>query len=142
MSDATWPKQLPVMQVRIARATDNLEKILHFYRDGLGLNVIGSFQNHDGYSGLMLGLPERHYHLEFTEQADHTRPAPDRDDLLVLYIPDKQAIGRLVVRLGALGYYPVAPANPFWEDQGVTIPDPDGFHVVLVESDGLSNPAA
>lgn len=137
MSDFNWPKLLPVVQVRVARATDNLEKITQFYRDGLGLSVIGSFQDHDGYSGVMLGLPGRDYHLEFTENSSQNRPQPDKDDLLVLYIPDKQAIGRMVVRLGALGFYPVPPANPFWEERGVTIPDPDGFHIVLVEGAGF-----
>jgi hypothetical protein len=31
-----------------------------------------------------------------------------------------------------LGADPVAPANPYWADQGLTFADPDGFRVVLV----------
>lgn len=51
-----WSNNLPVVQFRIARPTDQLEKIVEFYRDGLGLKVVGSFDRHDGYDGVMLGL--------------------------------------------------------------------------------------
>ena len=34
------------MQVRFARATDRLEEALRFYRDGLGLEILGSFVDH------------------------------------------------------------------------------------------------
>ncbi len=56
-----WPGELPV--VRVARPTDRLEEVVAFYRDGIGLPVIGSFEGHAGYSGVMLGLYVR-YHLE------------------------------------------------------------------------------
>lgn len=133
-----WPDQLPVVQVRIARPTRNLEKILQFYRDGLGLSVIESFEDHAGYSGVMIGLPGFDYHLEFTAHANHKDlERPHEDDLLVLYMPNREAIGRLVVRLGAMGYRPAAPLNPYWENKSVTIPDPDGRRVVLVETAGI-----
>jgi len=133
-----WSPKLPVAQVRIARATNSLRDIVAFYADGLGLSIITEFENHEGYSGIIFGLPGVDYHLEFT-QHDSGIPVPpsSEDNLLVLYIPEKEAIGRLVVKLGALGYFPTAPANPYWEDKGVTIQDPDGFRVVLVESYGF-----
>lgn len=136
--ESTWPKFLPAVQVRFARHTNQLEKVVAFYRDGLGLPEIASFQNHAGYSGVMLGLPDSDYHLEFTQHEDpHDLPKPNPDQLLVFYIPDPQAIGRLVVKLGAMGYYPVAPQNPYWSDKSVTIADPDGYRVVLCETDGI-----
>ncbi len=58
-----WPKNMNAVQVRVARPTDKLEEVVRFYRDGLGLEVIGSFEGHSGYSGVMLGLPGRDYHL-------------------------------------------------------------------------------
>ena len=42
------------MQVRFARATDHLDDALRFYRDGLGLDVLGSFVDHEGFDGVML----------------------------------------------------------------------------------------
>lgn len=32
-----WPENLPVRQVRVARPTNQLEAVIGFYRDGLGL---------------------------------------------------------------------------------------------------------
>lgn len=34
--------------LRVARATDNLEALLRFYCHGLGLELLYSFQGHDG----------------------------------------------------------------------------------------------
>ena len=53
-------------QIRIARPTDRLEEVVAFYRDGLGLEELGGFSDHDGYTGVMLGLPGPRAHLEFT----------------------------------------------------------------------------
>jgi len=137
--DADWPDHLPVTQVRIARPTDRLEAVVAFYRDGLGLPVITTFQHHAGYSGVILGLPGRDYHLEFvSHEGGSPGPAPSEDNLLVLYLPDADGIEAATERLAALGAHPVAPENPYWEDQGVTFADPDGWRVVLFEDPGFS----
>jgi ribosomal protein S18 acetylase RimI-like enzyme len=47
----------------------------------------------------------------------------------VLYLGDDAAVAQVVARLSA---EPVAPANPYWAEHGVTLADPDGFRVVLV----------
>ncbi len=128
----------PVVQVRIARPTAQLDKVVSFYREGLGLKIIDSFEGHAGYSGVMLGLPGHSYHLEFTTHTEGSPcPAPTRDNLLVFYIPDQTVINNLVERLGAMGYNPVAPENPYWEAQGVTIEDPDGWRIVLMNTEGI-----
>jgi catechol 2,3-dioxygenase-like lactoylglutathione lyase family enzyme len=129
-----WPPELPVVGVRVARPTDRLEAVVAFYRDGLGLPVIDSFEDHAGYSGVMLGLPGASYHLEFTHhEAGSDCPAPSKDNLLVLYLSERTAMERLVERLGAMGYPGVPPENPYWSAQrSVTIEDPDGWRVILV----------
>jgi catechol 2,3-dioxygenase-like lactoylglutathione lyase family enzyme len=131
----TWP----VTQIRFARPTSQLEAVVRFYRDGLGLAVLGTFSGHAGYSGVMLGLPGTDVHLEFTE---HERgspcPAPTRDNLLVLYIPDARALAALVARMQGAGYSPVAPENPYWLARGTTFEDPDGWRVVLMNTPGLT----
>lgn len=132
MSEHTWT--MPVAKMRVARVTQDLEAISRFYKDGLGLAMIASFEDHAGYSGLIFGLPGVEYQLEFTQEKDAPPPPkPHPDDLLVFYLREKEAIGKLVVRLGVMGYHPVAPANPYWENKSVTIPDPDGWRVVLVD---------
>jgi len=47
----------------------------------------------------------------------------------VLYLESAAAVRETCERAGA---QPVVPANPYWRAHGVTIADPDGFHVVLV----------
>jgi catechol 2,3-dioxygenase-like lactoylglutathione lyase family enzyme len=134
-----WPAELPVVQVRVARPTDRLDEVVRFYCDGLGLKKIDSFAGHAGYTGVMLGLPGAAYHLEFTSHDEGSPcPAPTLDNLLVFYIPDRAAIDRIVERLAAMGYAEVAPENPYWQTQGVTIEDPDGWRVVLMNTDGIT----
>lgn len=85
----------------------------------------------------MVGLPGHGYHLEFTtHEPGSPCPAPTRDNLLVLSIPDRAARDAAVARLGALGYHPVPPENPYWARDGVTIEDPDGWRVVLMSTRG------
>jgi catechol 2,3-dioxygenase-like lactoylglutathione lyase family enzyme len=133
-----WPQSLPATQVRVARPTARLNEVVSFYRDGLGLKVIGSFEAHAGYSGVMLGLPGTAYHLEFTSHDEGSPcPAPTKDNLLVFYIPDKKAISNLTERLGSLGYFPVDPENPYWKQKGTTFEDPDGWRVVLLNTGGI-----
>jgi catechol 2,3-dioxygenase-like lactoylglutathione lyase family enzyme len=136
--DTKWPQDLAVAQVRVARPTNKLTEVVRFYRDGIGLREIGSFEGHAGYSGVMLGLPGAAYHLEFTQHEEGSRcPAPSKDNLLVFYIPDQKAIDRIVSRLAAMGHKSVPPENPYWEQKGVTIEDPDGWRVVLMNTVGI-----
>ena len=135
-----WPESLPVAQVRVARPTGRLQELKKFYCEGIGLEVVGSFVGHAGYSGLMLGLPGRDYHLEFTEHEEARGalfPPPSADNLLVLYIPDGAAVEAIAARLAALGYGAVPPENPYWNERGLTIRDPDGWRVVLMNTGGI-----
>jgi catechol 2,3-dioxygenase-like lactoylglutathione lyase family enzyme len=117
------------MQLRLARHTERLEEVVKFYRDGLGLTEIGGFRNHDGYDGVFLGVPGTGAHLELTAGGARGAPAPHPETLLVLYLGDDRAVQRIAARLGV---DPIAPANPYWAEHGVTFQDPDGFRVVLV----------
>ncbi len=129
---------IKVAEIRIARPTDKLEEIKRFYGVGLGLPVIGSFNEHDGYTGIMFGLPESDYHLEFTSHKNGSPcPAPSKDNLLVFYLPENNDIEKIKSRLSALGYKPVPPENPYWKKKGITIEDPDGWRIVLMNTKGI-----
>ena len=119
----------PPLQVRVARQTGDLETVVAFYRDGLGLPEIGRFAGHAGYSGVLLDLPSTGAHLEFTATPHLSPPAPHVEDLLVLYLGSRQAVEDVLARLDVT---PVPSANPWWDRIGVTVLDPDGFRVVLV----------
>jgi catechol 2,3-dioxygenase-like lactoylglutathione lyase family enzyme len=116
-------------QVRFARHTNRLDEIVRFYRDGLGLPEIGRFEHHDGYNGVFLAVPGTEAHLEFTSGGAHDPPAPHPETLLVLYLGSDDAVAQACKRVNSER---VEPTNPYWNAHGVTLPDPDGFQVVLV----------
>ncbi len=118
--------------LRIARPSDDLEAVTRFYRDGLGFQVIGGFQGHEGFDGVMLGHPGSPYHLEFTRKEGHPAGrAPTEDNLLVFYLPDRAQWAAAVKRLEVIGCKAVAAFNPYWDQKGKTFEDPDGYRVVL-----------
>lgn len=117
------------MQLRVARHTERLQRVVAFYRDGIGLTEVGGFRGHDGYDGVFLAVPGTGAHLEFTAGGGHRAPAPHPESLLVLYLGDDATVQTVAARLGI---DPVPPANPYWAKHGLTFEDPDGFRVVLV----------
>ena len=118
--------------LRVARPTDRLDEVVRFYSVGLGLSVLESFQDHEGFDGTMLGHAGASYHLEFTRKRGHrVGRAPTQDNLLVFYLPDAQQWQEAVDRMRAAGYEPVPSFNPYWDRSGRTFEDPDGYRVVL-----------
>lgn len=118
--------------MRIARPTDRMDEIVRFYRDGLNFEVLGSFEDHDGFDGVMLGQPGQQYHLEFTTKRGHSvGRAPTLDNLLVFYLPDIDQWKAAIERMRSCGYEPVESFNPYWDKQGKTFEDADGYRVVL-----------
>ena len=57
--ELTFGDGITAAQIRIARPTDRLDEVVAFYRDGLGLPELYRFAGHDGYDGVMIGLPGR-----------------------------------------------------------------------------------
>lgn len=118
--------------LRVARPTDDIEGLKPFYIDGLGLEVLYEFIDHDGFDGLMVGQPDCPYHFEFTKKSDHTvGRAPTEDNLLVFYLPDTEQWEQAVRRMKKAGFEPVAAFNPYWDRSGRTFEDPDGYRLVL-----------
>jgi catechol 2,3-dioxygenase-like lactoylglutathione lyase family enzyme len=122
----------PGVTLRVARPTDDLDALLAFYRDGLGLQVLARFAGHDGFDGVVLGGPGQPYHLEFTRaRGAPAGRAPSQDHLLVFYLPEEDDWRRAVERMAAAGFHPAPSFNPYWDRKGLTFEDPDGFRVVL-----------
>jgi catechol 2,3-dioxygenase-like lactoylglutathione lyase family enzyme len=118
--------------LRVARATDRLEEVVRFYVEGLGLDKLGSFENHEGFDGVILGTPAATYHLEFTHQRGQAvGRAPTEENLLVFYLPDEAEWTSALNRMESAGYQSVPSLNPYWDRHGRTFEDPDGYRVVL-----------
>ena len=119
-------------KLRVARPTDDVDALLTFYRDGLGLEVLYRFADHDGFDGVMLGHRNAPYHFEFTRARGHTAGrAPTQDNLLVFYFPDSTAWQAAIARMQSAGFAPVPAFNPYWDANGRTFEDPDGYRTVL-----------
>jgi hypothetical protein len=73
------------MTVRIARHTDDLEKIEAFYINILGFERLGGFQNHNNYDGIFIGKPDLDWHFEFTKSFSKANHVFDEDDVFVIY---------------------------------------------------------
>lgn len=118
--------------LRVARPTDSLEPIAAMYREGLGLQVLGEFRDHDGFDGIILGRPEASYQIEFTHHRGHrVGGAPTQDNLLVFYHPDRAVWTEACARMAAADFRQVPSYNPYWDVAGCTFEDPDGYRVVL-----------
>ena len=121
--------------LRVARPSDDLGGLLRFYCDGLGLKVLYRFEDHAGFDGVMFGGEGAPYHFEFTKKRGHTAGrAPTTDNLLVFYHPETADWRTAVQRMLGAGFAPVRSFNPYWDQQGVTFEDPDGYRVVLQNS--------
>lgn len=124
-----------IPKLRVARPTNDLAALVHFYCEGLGLKRLAGFAAHQGFDGVMLGYPGAPYHLEFTREDGQTvAPAPTAEHLLVFYFPDAAAWQAATARLAAAGYAAVPAHNPYWDAQGRTFQDPDGYRVVLQQA--------
>jgi hypothetical protein len=119
-------------KLRVSRPSDNLEEVCLFYCGGIGFEVLFRFENHAGFDGVILGLSGAPYHLEFTGAHGHSAGrAPSRDNLLVFYIPELSSWKNAVARMMQSGFHPVSSFNPYWDQNGVTFEDPDGYRVVF-----------
>ena len=123
---------MPSPTLRIARPTNDLSALTTFYTQGLGLQIIGSFSDHAGFDGVMFGHPEYSWHLEFTHQHGvRVERAPTAEHLRVLYEPARKTWEDKVQRLKDVGGVQVKSENPYWDVNGMTFEDPDGYRVVL-----------
>ncbi|HTU74216.1 MAG TPA: VOC family protein [Trebonia sp.] len=121
--------------IRIARPSRDLAAAERFYAQGLGLSVL--FRKAErtelgGYDLLMIGPDGGQWHLELTRGADGIGPSPTAEDLLVVYLAGADP-AELVDRAVAHGGTLVPAHNPYWDEGGVTIADPDGYRVVLTQ---------
>ena len=125
--------------LRIARPVSDLGRAVRMYTTGLDLHVLGSFEDHEGFDGVMLGRGGVPHHFEFTHCRSHAvSPSPTREDLVVFYVPDPIEWQSACARMEAAGFAVVASFNPYWDVHGRTFEDPDGYRVVLQNAEWVS----
>ncbi|MEU1282866.1 VOC family protein [Kitasatospora sp. NPDC005856] len=121
------------VHVRIARPSLDLAAAERFYVGGLGLAV--QWRSTERVPGkhdlLMVGPPGGSWHFELTHDPERPmEPTPTAEDLFVVYLgaPVDEA---LIARLEEAGGTRVKAHNPYWDEFGVTVADPDGYQLVL-----------
>ncbi|VUS90887.1 VOC family protein [Klebsiella spallanzanii] len=118
--------------MRIARPVTDLSLSSGMYCAGLGLEQIAQFNDHDGFSGVMVGRRDLGWHLEFTLCHHHpVMPTPSEEDLLVLYYPHTAEWRDRCEKMLSAGFIEVSAFNPYWNMNGKTFVDRDGYRVVL-----------
>jgi hypothetical protein len=125
------PRSMPI-HLRIARLVTDLQRSVEQYTRGLGLVQMDSFVDHQGFDGVMLGMPDCNYHLELTHCRAHPiRPQSTPEDLLVFYQPDSVAFHSRCASMLDAGFAEVELFNPYWGQVGKTFCDRDGYRVVI-----------
>lgn len=123
------------MTFRFARHTNNLEQIKSFYTEVMGFDLLGGFQNHNGYDGVFIGKSNENWHLEFTQSWEKAIHSFDEDDLLVFYPNSKLEFESLLERLTQHNILFIEAKNPYWNDievsGGKMFLDPDGYRIVI-----------
>jgi hypothetical protein len=127
--------------MRVARPTIDLDRIRSFYAHVVWLPLLWSFEDHDGFDGVIFGVPDERAQLELVRSPHGDVPAPTGEDALVLYHQPRGGAPDLVDRLRRAGTVQV-PAddptlNPYWPRQGATaFVDPDGYRLIVVSTLG------
>ena len=119
------------MKFRIARHTNDLEKIKTFYTKVLGFEVLGSFENHDNYNGIFIGKPNSDWHLEFTQSNEIVEFHFNEDDSLVFYPEEISEYNQLLENIQKQNISIIKAKNPYWNENGKMILDPDGYRIII-----------
>lgn len=125
----------PVLQLRVALTSRDLERLERFYLVGLGLEPTATWR-HGAARGVMVPLGQATLELFDEPYAAHVDAleaggrvsGPVR---LALQVPDLDAaLARLVAHGATVGHPPVTTP---WGDRNVRVQDPEGLQVTLFE---------
>ena len=119
------------MTFRFARHTNNLEQIKSFYIDVLGFQLLGGFENHNGYDGIFIGRANENWHLEFTKSEDIVHFNFNDDDIIVFYPKNKIDFDLIMNKIQSQNIDFIKAKNPYWNENGKMILDPDGYKIVI-----------
>lgn len=119
------------MTFRFARHTNDLEKIKSFYIHILGLELLGSFENHNGYDGVFIGKLNENWHLEFTKSEETTTFNFGDEDFLVFYPNSIEDYNRMISSLNKNARKSNPTKNPYWKENGKLYSDPDGYGIII-----------
>ncbi|QZK90365.1 VOC family protein [Flavobacterium sp. CHNK8] len=119
------------MKLRVARHTNDLEKIKVFYLSILEFELLGSFKNHDFYDGIFIGNSNLDSHFEFTQSTDNAKHQFDEDDIIVLYPETISHYNSILNKVLESNISIITSKNPYWNTNGKMFLDPDGYRIII-----------
>ena len=131
----------PILELRVAITTNDYERLVKFYCNGLGLEP-AAIWNNDGGRALMLEMGKATLELFDERQAEVVDQLEAGKRIsgqirFALQVPDlKSAMERLLAN-GATLVHP--PVRTPWGDTNGRLQDPDGMQITLFQP---SNPSA
>jgi catechol 2,3-dioxygenase-like lactoylglutathione lyase family enzyme len=119
------------MTFRFARHTNDLEQLTAFYIKILGMEILGSFQNHNGYDGVFMGKTNENWHLEFTKSDEITQFNFGDEDVLVFYPNTSLEYDSILRKINNSSIKIIEAKNQYWNENGKMFLDPDGYRIVI-----------
>ena len=128
----------PVLELRVALTTSDYERLVRFYREGLGLDPAALWANDGGQAAMFLMgraslevFDERQ--AEVIDELEAGRRASGQVRF-ALQVPNLDvALERLLAHGATLVHAPVVTP---WGDRNVRLQDPDGLQITLFEAPG------
>lgn len=126
MGGRGWPGHLRPGALRWVRASNKYDETIAFYRDLVGLPIVGEFKGSFDEDGTIFGLPDTGTQMEIVRARQPDDAHVGRFDQLVLYLDNADAVDVATRLLRDAGIDPVE-AHPYWVANGAVVyPDPDG----------------
>ena len=130
-----------VVELRVAITTQEYERLVKFYCDGLGIEP-AAIWNNDGGRALMLNMGNATLELFDEKQAEviDQMEAGRRISGQVrfaLQVPDLNAAMERLLAHGATLVHP--PVMTSWGDHNVRLQDPDGMQITLFQAAAKEN---
>jgi hypothetical protein len=123
-------------RMRVARPTTDMEGVVNFWTNVVGLEELSGFKDHDGYDGVILGHPDQQWELELIRHVSGMPlPSPTEEDLIALYVR-RDTANQLIDRLHLAGHRQFEHPNPYWRATGASAySDPDGYTLIIYPED-------
>ena len=119
--------------LRLSRSTNNLEKLITFYCQGLGFEVLDRYEDQLGWDGVICGHKDWPYQMEFSQkrETEEVPRAPSSNHFIVISIPTEEEWKKTLSSLFEAGFQQVAKPKLYADQTAAAYEDPDGYRVVL-----------
>ena len=126
---------VPVLELRVALTTDDYERLVKFYCDGLGIEPAAVWNN-DGGKALMLEFGKATLELFDERQAEvidqlEAGKRVSGSIRFALQVQDLKSVMERLLAHGATLVHP--PVTTPWGDHNVRLQDPDGLQITLFQ---------